>query len=450
MNKLLRILILKDRENDLGLLLTHLEKGGYKVTHEQVETAEEMKNALEQSTWDIVLGEVRARRELKESEEMFLRSQKMEAFGHLAGGVAHDFNNILAVIHMCSESLASRLSKQGLSFKELEQIRLAGQRAAKLTRQLLAFSRKQVLAPRVLDLNEIVESMGEMLQRLIAENIQLVMDLDPDLDNVRVDPGQMEQVIMNLAVNARDSMPEGGKFTITTRNIKVAEDLSLDVPPGNYVLISAEDTGCGIDRNVLHRIFEPFFTTKGPNGGTGLGLSTVYGIVKQSGGFITVDSGKDVGTTFKIFLPKVNLPLDAVTESASDRRTTCRKGRILLVEDDKDLRDVLRRSLETQGHKVTAPNSSEEALLLVKNGSCDIDLVITDMVMPGISGFKLAEEILEINSEARVLFISGYIYSNEEESAFRVKNSHFLLKPFSSEALFEKVREALMNSGTLE
>lgn len=253
---------------------------------------------------------MKTRNSLTENDdEMLHQSQKLEAFGLLTCGIAHDLNNILAVIRMCSESLIARFAAEGSSFKELEQVKQAGERAAKLTHQLLTFSREQVLAFQILDLNQLIERMAEMLQRLITDNIQLVLDLDPRLNVVKVDPGQMEQVIMNLAVNARDAMPDGGKLTISTRNFRVIEnDLTPpEVPPGEYILISVEDKGLGIEKEIVPHIFEIFFTTKG-SGGTGLGLFTVYGIVKQSGGFITVNSEKDVGTTFSIYLPKATPP----------------------------------------------------------------------------------------------------------------------------------------------
>ena len=379
-------------------------------------------------------------------EEQLRQSQKMEAVGQLAGGVAHDFNNLLTVITGYSDLTLRRLDHESPFRSSLEEIKKAGERAASLTRQLLAFSRKQVLQPKVLQLNAIVADVDKMLRRLIGEDIDPLTLLEPSLGQIKADPGQIEQVILNLAVNARDAMPQGGKLTIETRNVYLDNQYArrhTAIQPGNYVMLAVSDTGCGIDAETQVRMFEPFFTTKEQGKGTGLGLSTVYGIVRQSGGHLWVYSEVGKGTTFKIYLPRV----DEVTEMdvARDSLTELPQGRetVLLTEDEEQVRQMIRMILEMSGYRVLEAASGEEALTLYKQHEGQIDLIMTDVVMPGMSGRELAESLEVLHPGIKVLYISGYTDDAIVRHGLLDQEIAFLQKPFTPDALMRKVREVL-------
>jgi PAS domain S-box-containing protein len=378
-------------------------------------------------------------------EEQFRQAQKMEAVGRLAGGVAHDFNNMLTVITSYSTLLLDDMDATDARREDLEEIRKAAAGAAGLTRQLLAFSRQQVLEVRVLDLNEIVGGAGKMLQRLIGEDIELVTVLAPDLGSVKADPGQIEQVTMNLAVNARDAMPDGGKLTIETSNVELGEAYTLEhrpVSPGPYVLLSVSDAGTGMDEATKTHLFEPFFTTKEKGRGTGLGLATVYGIVKQSGGFVWVYSESGHGTTFKIYLPRVNetppdLPFGGSPKAVHGSET------ILLAEDSAGVRAVAREVLKRNGYAVIQASDGQAALELAATHSGPIHLLVTDVIMPEMSGRQLADRLRDGRPELKVLFVSGYTDDAIIRHGILEPGIAFLQKPFTPEALARKVRAVL-------
>jgi PAS domain S-box-containing protein len=376
-------------------------------------------------------------------EEQLRQAQKMEAVGKLAGGVAHDFNNLLTIILGHSQLMAEHVPEQSPLHGHATEIRKAGERAAGLTKQLLAFSRKQVLQPRVLNINSIVKGIQLMLHRLIGEHIELVASLDADLGRVKADPVQIEQIILNLAVNGRDAMPQGGKLIIETRNTvldRVHLPRHVDCEAGDYVVVSVTDTGSGIDPETIGHIFEPFFTTKG-EAGTGLGLSTVYGIVKQSGGFITVDSKPREGTTFTIYLPRVYTsagPDKTVPAQASNGHET-----ILLVEDEASVRELARKVLERSGYTVLTSKTTSEALELSRKHRSSIDLLLTDVIMPGHSGPELAEQIVRDNPGIKVLFMSGYMDDTLSRQQLNADGVQLLEKPFSPDSLTTKVHEVL-------
>jgi PAS domain S-box-containing protein len=379
-------------------------------------------------------------------EEQFRQSQKMEAVGQLAGGMAHDFNNLLTVITGYSDLSLRRLDKDNPLRSNLEEIKKAGERAASLTRQLLAFSRKQVLQPKVLQLNAIVADIDKMLRRLIGEDIDALTLLEPSLGQVKADPGQIEQVILNLAVNARDAMPQGGKLTIETANVYLDDQYArghTTIQPGRYVMLAVSDTGCGIDAETQARMFEPFFTTKEQGKGTGLGLSTVYGIVKQSGGHLWVYSEMGKGTTFKIYLPRV----DEIIESDEARDTLAEllQGRetVLLTEDEEQVRQMIRMILEMSGYCVLEASDGEEALSIYKQHEGQIDLVMTDVVMPQMSGRELAQSLEVLHPGIKVLYMSGYTDDAIVRHGLLDQEIAFLQKPFTPDVLIRKVREVL-------
>ena len=380
-----------------------------------------------------------------EQGEQLRQSQKLESIGRLAGGIAHDFNNLLTAINGYSDLMLRRLGEGDPLRRNAEEIRKAGERAASLTRQLLAFSRKQVLQPLVLDLNGVVADMDKLLRRLIGEDIDLVTSLEPKLGRVKADPGQIEQVVMNLAVNARDAMPRGGHLTIETRNVyldKAYAHTHVSVQPGRYVMIAVSDTGVGMDAKIREHIFEPFFTTKEAGKGTGLGLSMIYGIVKQSGGNIWVYSEPGHGTTFKIYLPQVKE--EASTESSVAASDVLRGTEtILIVEDEDRLRELIREILEMEGYTVFAASNGHEALSICEQQEGTIDLLITDVVMPEMSGRELAESLEHKRSEVKVLFMSGYTDDAVVRHGVLKASSFFLQKPFTPDALARKVREML-------
>ncbi len=384
--------------------------------------------------------------ERREMELQLRQSQKMEAVGQLAGGVAHDFNNLLMVIRGYCELILDRLGPEGGVRSQAEGIMKAAQRASALTRQLLAFSRKQVLSPRVLDLNTVVADVNKMLVRLIGEDIALHVVRAPDLGRVKADPGQIEQVILNLAVNARDAMPGGGKLTIETRNVELDEAYSrthINAPPGPYVLLAVTDNGTGMDADTRSRIFEPFFTTKEQGKGTGLGLATVYGIVKQSGGYIWVYSEPGQGTTFKVYLPRVldAVPSDAVAAPASPPPPASET--VLLVEDEEEVRKVVREFLQARGYSVLEAADGPQAIRLAATPNGALHLLLTDMVMPVMSGTDLAERIRRTHPGIKVLYMSGYASRGARQNQNLDPQAPFLEKPFSGETLARKLREVL-------
>lgn len=379
-------------------------------------------------------------------EERLRQSQKMEAVGRLAGGVAHDFNNLLTVILGYAQILADGVPAGSRQADSTAQIRSAAERAAGITRQLLAFSRKQVLSPRILNLNDTVMNLDSLLRRLIGEDIEVLTAPANDLGSVKADPGQIEQVIMNLALNARDAMPLGGKLTVETTNVQLDESYSTEhqpITPGRYVMLAVSDTGMGMSPDVQARIFEPFFTTKEVGKGTGLGLSTVYGIVKQSGGFIWVYSELGKGSTFKIYLPRVDQPAETI--SADKHLGDVLRGTetLLLVEDDPQLRQLASSVLAHCGYKVLTATGPEEGLALARDNHQNIRLLITDVIMPVMNGRQLAEQIQKLSPATKVLYISGYTNNAIVHYGVLDEGLWFLPKPFSLAALIGKVREVL-------
>jgi PAS domain S-box-containing protein len=378
-------------------------------------------------------------------EKQLQQAQKMEAVGHLAGGVAHDFNNLLGVILGYSELLLDNTAAQGPAQHQLREIKKAGERAANLTRQLLAFSRKQIVEPVVLDLNALVADMGKLLQRLIGEDIELITALAPNLGRVKADPGQLEQVVMNLAVNARDAMPRGGKLSIETANVELDEEYArkhVTVQPGAYVLLAVSDTGVGMDEATQARIFEPFFTTKESGKGTGLGLATVYGIVKQSGGNIWVYSEVGRGTSFKIYLPRVSMPISA-PRSSEGVSVPGGNETLLVVEDAEPMRKMTCEFLASQGYTVLGAKDGQEALALAEKHSGQIHMLITDLVMPGMNGRELAEGLHHNDGNLKVLYVSGYTGDAVVRLGILEGAAAFLQKPFTLHGLACKVREIL-------
>jgi two-component system, cell cycle sensor histidine kinase and response regulator CckA len=382
----------------------------------------------------------------KQLEEQFLQSQKMEVVGKLAGGVAHDFNNLLTVIRGNTALLLQDVAAGSSSHGDLQEIERAALRAGELTQQLLAFSRRQVLMPKVVDLNATVGEMDKMLRRLIGEDIELITVLDPDLSHIRVDPGQLQQVLMNLVVNARDAMPQGGTLLIETENAVLGPEQARRlayVAPGPYVRLSVRDTGCGMSEEVQRRVFEPFFTTKAQGKGTGLGLSTAYGIVKQSGGYIWADSVEGQGSTFRVYLPRAR-PARGEPDAPRERAREAEPGRetILLVEDEGSVRDLACRILEKRGYRVLTAGSGDEALELVASLREPIDLVVSDVVMPRLSGPAMVERLRDRLPALPVVFISGYT----DDAVMRhgpLGGTHFLQKPFAPDQLARAVRAAL-------
>ncbi|HEV8382971.1 MAG TPA: response regulator [Gemmatimonadales bacterium] len=381
-------------------------------------------------------------------ERQFLQAQKMEAVGRLAGGVAHDFNNLLTAILGYADLLLDGLPTLSPLRPDLEEIRKAANRAAGLTRQLLAFSRKQILEMRVLDLNELIADTEKMLRRLLGEDIDVVTNLEPALGAVRVDAGQLEQVIVNLAVNARDAMPEGGRLTIETRNAELDDAYvreHVPVQPGRYVRLAVSDTGTGMSAETMSHVFEPFFTTKEVGKGTGLGLATVYGIVKQSGGYVWCYSERGEGTTFKVYLPRVDAPVDQFPARAALPRTLGSET-ILLVEDEAALRLLTRRVLEKHGYTVLEAGTRDAALALAREHAGPIHLLLADVVLPGASGPTLAGELLSRRADLKVLFMSGYTEDAIVHRGVLAPNTAFINKPFSGDNLAAKVREVLDGS----
>src|SRR6266545_270846 len=384
--------------------------------------------------------------EQRHLEEQFRQAQKMEAVGQLAGGIAHDFNNLLTAILGNTQLLLRDLPPGDASRSDVEEIRKASERAAALTRQLLAYSRRQLLQPEVLDLNVVVADMDRMLRRLIGEHIVLATALAPDLGRVRADPSQLEQVIVNLVVNARDAMPDGGRLTIETANVDLDEayvEQHLGAAAGAYAMLAVTDTGTGMDAVVRAHLFEPFFTTKEVGKGTGLGLATVYGIVKQSGGYISVYTEPGHGSSFKVYLPRT-APLPQATAPTASRPTAARGSEtILIVEDEAAVLALSRRALEKQGYDVLAAANPADALRIVERHGGPIHLLLTDVVMPGMSGRELAEQLAARRAGIRVLYMSGYPGDAITQGGTLAAGSAFLSKPFAPDGLARKVRDVL-------
>ena len=420
---------------------SHRAKNGRLI---EVETAIHEIEYNGRKAWMVVLVDVTGRRQL---EEQLRQSQKMEAVGMLAGGVAHDFNNLLTIITGYTQLILNNLSLNDPNRHSAEQIMKAGERAAALTRQLLAFSRRQVLQPKVLELNKLVHNATSMLQRLIGEDVDLHLVLGADLGRVSADPGQLEQVLMNLVVNARDAMPKGGTLTIETHNVELDESYAarhINLRPGPYVLLAVSDTGHGMDEATRGRLFEPFFTTKAAGKGTGLGLSTVFGIVKQSGGSVEVYSEPSHGTSVKVYLPRIDQP---VSIEAEETRKKVARGTetILLVEDDEMVRNLVRETLEREGYRLMDASDPLEARQSAEDYPGAIQLLITDLIMPKLSGRELAEQIISRRPDMKVLYMSGYTDQAIMEIGLSDGEISFLQKPFTPTALVQKVREVLEN-----
>ncbi|MBN1581833.1 MAG: response regulator [Anaerolineae bacterium] len=382
----------------------------------------------------------------RELEEQYYQAQKMQAIGQLTAGIAHDFNNLLTAINGFAELAQYELAADHPLQDSLGQILDAGQRATKLISQLMAFSRRQMVEPRVLNLNAVVVEMDKILQRIIGEHIILKTILASDLGLAKVDPVQLEQIIVNLAVNARDAMPRGGHLTIETANATLDQDYAakhLEVVPGEYVLLAVSDSGIGMSKEIKSRIFEPFFTTKEMGEGTGLGLATVFGIVKQSGGHITVYSELGVGTTFKIYLPVADTAATSLPAPQARRATHYGTETILLVEDDELVRRLAQRTLQAKGYTILEACSGDEALSLAGQHQGKIDLLLTDVVMPHMSGRELAEKLRTLYPQVKVLFMSGYTDDTMVRYGIQTAKIEFLNKPFLLNALTSKVREVL-------
>jgi CheY-like chemotaxis protein len=367
----------------------------------------------------------------------------LEAVARLAGGVAHDFNNVLMIVSSYADLILQRNTFDEKSIGYAKQIHQAALRASTVTQQLLAFSRKQILEPEVLDANTVLKDLGKMLPKLLGEDITLVLEPDPVLSRIKADRGQLEQIIMNLTVNARDAMPKGGRLTIRTQNVVVDTAFAAEHPPttpGQYVLLSVEDSGIGMDSGTRARIFEPFFTTKERGKGTGLGLATVYGIVKQSGGFIWVSSRVGEGTTFDIYLPTVQAPLPAPAKPFVAGLQLRGSERILLVEDEEQLLAATREFLESSGYSVISAGTGADALLAMDKQPGEIDLLLTDVIMPGLDGVELATAVRRKHPQTKVMYMSGY----SDRTIEGIGDGAILLrKPFSQQLLAGKVREVL-------
>jgi PAS domain S-box-containing protein len=433
----------------IGLLnLQSFEPKSY--TEPDLRLAEKVSNQIAGAIANaqLFMERVRAEEERAALQEQLRQSQKMEAVGQLAGGVAHDFNNLLTVIHGYSELILSEIDGKDRFFQDVHEIKAASERAASLTRQLLAFSRKQVLQPKVLDLNSLVLNIEKMLRRMIGEDIELATLLTNDLGRIKADPGQVEQVILNLAVNARDAMPKGGKLTIETTNVELDENYArshVGVFPGRYVKLSVSDAGIGMPPEIRAKIFEPFFTTKESGKGTGLGLSTVYGIVKQSGGNIWVYSEPGQGTTFKIYLPVIE---EGATDSFSATFVSSQPFQgsetVLLVEDEKAVRMLASTILRKSGYKVLEAANGEEALRIVHGQPPrSIQLMLTDVVMPGLSGRQLAGRVASLQPTTKILYMSGYTDNAIVHHGVLDPGTAYIEKPFTPETLASKVREVL-------
>jgi signal transduction histidine kinase len=506
--KPLRVLIIEDSEDDALLLLRELRRGGYDPDHRRIETADEMQEALKQkwdlivsdyslphfdplsaltmleeqgldipcilvsgsvdettilnamkagasdylmkdnlmrlpAAVDRELREADSRRETRRLQDQVRHAQKMEAIGRLAGGVAHDFNNLLTVITGYSELLLGAGALNDFTRSALDEIKKASERGGALTRQLLIFSRKQKLLPKSVNLNDLVANMEKMLVRLIGEDISLVSVLRPDLGLVRADVGLFEQVLMNLVVNARDAMPQGGKVTIETSNINLNTP-QVDLSPGPHVLLAVSDSGIGMDAETQSHIFEPFFTTKEAGKGTGLGLATVYGIVKQCSGAITVYSEPGRGTTFRIYLPRVDQAIEEVSEQPRTVGSLNGSENVLVVEDDPEVRQLICEILRAKGYQVLESTRGDEAIRIAQSFRDPLPLVVADVILPEMSGPDVVRQVREAKPGIRAIFISGYTDEAVLRHGMVEPGTAFLSKPFVPEDLARKVREVLI------
>jgi signal transduction histidine kinase len=406
-------------------------------TADYKQAADSLQQALEN-----LRAEMRRREDL---EQQLLQSQKMEAVGRLAGGVAHDFNNLLTVILGYNEMLRDQVKEDPVAAGYADEVLRASERAAALTNQLLAFSRRQVSVPRIVDLNSVVRHIDKMLRRIIGEDVRLDIRLDPELPAVKVDPTHIDQVIMNLAVNSRDAMPHGGSLTIETSRVQITEEYAsshIELPPGRYALLTVSDTGGGMDAATLARIFEPFFTTKEQGKGTGLGLSIVYGIVKQNGGEILVYSEPGQGTVFRVYVPAAQGETQAQPVVGEEDAAPATET-ILLVEDEDQVRTLARAMLTRQGYRVLDFAAAADALRLLREQTEAIDLLLTDIVMPQMSGLELAREVHRTQPGIKILFMSGYTDTSVTSQGMITPDTPFLQKPFTADALRAKLREAL-------
>jgi signal transduction histidine kinase/CheY-like chemotaxis protein len=396
-----------------------------------------------EANFEVFVEDVTEKRVLEQQLHMAV---KMEAVGRLSGGIAHDFNNLLGVIIGYAQVMKRKLKSGEDLFEYAEEIEKAGQRAASLTRQLLAFSRQQVLAPAILNLNALISDMGKMIHRLIGEDIELVMKLDPAIGSVKADHGQIEQVVMNLAVNARDAMPNGGKLALETSTAMFDQAYTRQHPgskAGNQVMFSVSDTGMGMSAETLIHIFEPFFTTKELGKGTGLGLATVYGVVKQSGGYISVDSEIGQGSAFKVYLPLIQDPVVAAEVAAPASESFRGNETVLVVEDAEALRKLTVTLLEEHGYQVLSAANGSEALELGQKDTRAIELLLTDVIMPGLGGHALAQRFEELRPGLKVLYMSGYTDSSIGQHGVLEPGISLLHKPFTEEELVRKIREVL-------
>jgi two-component system, cell cycle sensor histidine kinase and response regulator CckA len=409
-----------------------------RLSGKTVSGSDEASDAMEAIAEDVT--------ERRALEEQFRQAQKMEAVGRLAGGVAHDFNNLLMVISGYAEVILEGLDAAHPLHSKARAIQQASDRATTLTRQLLAFSRKQLLELKVVDVNAIIEDMERLLRPLIGENIELVTQLSPDSTHTRADAGQLEQVLMNLVVNAKDAMPDGGRIAIQTRTITLDDARPGDktfIRRGDYVMISVSDNGIGMDKETQSRIFEPFFTTKEKGKGTGLGLSTVYGIAKQSGGYLMVESEPGCGATFIIYLPRVEHPTESRDAAPQGRAPAGGSETVLLVEDEESVRQLVRETLEAKGYRVLEAENGEAGLAVAARHEKPIDLVITDVVMPELGGRELVQRLVKARPQIKVLYLSGYTEDAVVNDGAIDSANAFLQKPFTLQNLARKVREVL-------
>jgi len=436
--------VYKTGESVKGVEWESIRKDGSKIYSES--SISLMKDSKDQPIG--FQGIVRDITERKNLEKQLIQSQKMEAVGRLAGGVAHDFNNLMTIVIGNADMLLMSLTKDDPLREDVEEIKKAGGRSTSLTRQLLAFSRRQVLQPMVLNLNTVLAETDKMLRRLIGEDLEMATILESELGKVNIDPGQVEQVIMNLAINARDAMPGGGKFTIETANVDLDREYAhkkgvMELQPGPYVMLAISDKGIGMDKETQSQIFDPFFTTKPKAKGTGLGLSTVYGIVKQSGGYIWVYSEPGQGTTFKIYLPRVQGEEASLKKEPVPKELLQGSETVLMVEDDEAVRNFSKKVLKRSGYNILEAQDGEEALMVSRAHEGPIHLLLTDVVMPKMSGRELADRLQELRPETKVLFMSGYTDNAIIRHGTLRSDVNFMQKPFTPELLSQRIRRIL-------